>query len=185
LSSWLKSFPDLEEVSAWYSAWKSAFPVALVENNERIRQPFNFALEMMNVAMLADEDDQEGLNEEARKWDTKINVETSYFKQVEMRKEEFVMTSRLDDLAQKSSLSSLSGSTTHLQDHSMTFKQMIEALAVSNNCTFLPRDKIFEGKQVWTFNKTLCYMHDNVLFAKKENNNWVPVSLEELLLISQ
>lgn len=56
LLNWLSINPDFEEVSEWYSGWKSLFPLGLLEDKD-MDEPFNAALNLMNVALMSEEDE--------------------------------------------------------------------------------------------------------------------------------
>ena len=56
LSNWLSINPDFEEVSEWYSGWKSLFPSGLLEDEDMI-EPFNAALNLMTIALTSEEEE--------------------------------------------------------------------------------------------------------------------------------
>ena len=41
----------------------------------------------------------------------------------------------------------------------VTFKDVVETYAADNGITFMPKkDRTHEGKQIWLFGKSLCYL---------------------------
>ena len=68
----------------------------------------------------------------------------------------------------------------------MTFKDVVETYAADNGITFMPKkDRNHEGKQIWLFGKSLCYLDRDVVFVYiSSTSNWKPIGLEELLKIS-
>ena len=50
LHSWITSAPNYDEITKWYTGWKSMFPEALL-NDGAIKEQFNRALDTMNRAV--------------------------------------------------------------------------------------------------------------------------------------
>jgi len=181
LSGWLKASPDLEDVSAWYETWKSAFPADLIEGNESMRRPFNLALEMMNSALL--EDDEVAASEAAHVWDKQLNVETNYFKVLEARSKELSLENRLHNLSRPET----SSSSSSFRHTDVSFKQVVELFAAQKGVVFMPKEgRTEDGKQLYSFGSTVCYLHDSVVYARdKMSSTFRAVSLETLLTNSQ
>ena len=61
----------------------------------------------------------------------------------------------------------------------------MEAYAADNGVTFMPRPgRVHEGKQIWVFGKSTCYLDQDVVFASSGDGTWRPMGLEDLLKIS-
>lgn len=68
---------------------------------------------------------------------------------------------------------------------SVTFKDVVEAFAANNGVTFMPKaGRMHEGRQIWLFGTSLCYLDQDVVFTFVSENNWRPIGLEELLKLS-
>lgn len=68
---------------------------------------------------------------------------------------------------------------------SVTFKDVVEAFAANNGVTFMPKaGRVHEGRQIWLFGTSLCYLDQDVVFTFVSENNWRPIGLEELLKLS-
>lgn len=65
---------------------------------------------------------------------------------------------------------------------------MVETFAANNGITFIPKvGRIQDGKQIYLFGKSLCYLDQDVVFVStviKTVNEWRPIALEALLKIS-
>ena len=67
----------------------------------------------------------------------------------------------------------------------MTFKDVVECYAADNGVTFIPKASRFhEGKQIWMFGKSSCYLDRDVVFVYVADKTWRAIALEELLKIS-
>lgn len=67
----------------------------------------------------------------------------------------------------------------------ISFKDVVEAYAADSGVTFMPRPgREHEGKQVWVFGKSTCYLDQDVVFASVGDGTWRPMALEDLLKIS-
>jgi hypothetical protein len=69
------------------------------------------------------------------------------------------------------------------------FKEVVETFAANNGITFIPKvGRVQDGKQVFMFGKSLCYLDQDVVFVstatKTVTAEWRPIGLEELLKIS-
>jgi hypothetical protein len=62
---------------------------------------------------------------------------------------------------------------------------VVESFAAENGVAFMPKNgKFQEGKQVWKFGKSSCYLDQNVVFVYVTDGEWRPIGLEELVNIS-
>lgn len=67
----------------------------------------------------------------------------------------------------------------------VTFKDVVGAYAESSGVAFVPKaGREHEGKQIWLFGKSLCYLDRDVVFTYESENLWRPIGLEDLLKIS-
>lgn len=67
----------------------------------------------------------------------------------------------------------------------MTFKDVVESYAADNGITFIPKaGRNREGKQIWMFGKSLCYLDRDVVFVYISDQIWSAIGLEELLKMS-
>jgi tuftelin-interacting protein 11 len=67
----------------------------------------------------------------------------------------------------------------------ISFKDVVEAYAAESGVTFMPRPgRVHEGKQIWVFGKSNCYLDQDVVFASAGDGTWRPMGLEDLLKIS-
>jgi hypothetical protein len=67
----------------------------------------------------------------------------------------------------------------------LSFKELVESFAESNNVTYAPKDGHYiDGKQIWLFGNCHIYIEHDVVFTKNfsASNSWTPITLEELLL---
>jgi hypothetical protein len=91
----------------------------------------------------------------------------------------------------------------------VTFKEVVETYAMRNNVEFVPKmGRMYEGKQLWQFGKSLCFLDQNVVFvstaekagkrsagasaegadggaSRQELYGWAPIALEDLLQLSK
>ena len=74
-----------------------------------------------------------------------------------------------------------------------SFKNVVESFAETHGVTFLPKQgRLIDGKQIWTFGNESVYIENDVVFvssyqstATTTSTTWKPVTLNELLLLSQ
>ena len=73
----------------------------------------------------------------------------------------------------------------HRRDVALSFKELVESFAESNDVLFAPKDGCsIDGKQIWLFGSCHTYIEHDVIFLRNHSasNSWTPVTLEELLL---
>jgi tuftelin-interacting protein 11 len=190
LSFWLATAAaDLSEISQWYIGWKSLFPEEMLAN-DRIAAYFNHALELMQHSLSGAEGTLDVL--------PGVAAGGSYFEVVERRKRDIAAVKRLKELRSEEgggSSGSGSGSAAYhsanasAQGHSVSFKEVVEEFAQRNGVTFLPRmGRLQEGKQVFQFGKSSCFLDQGVVFMMKKKGNgqssWDPIALDEMLSVS-
>jgi tuftelin-interacting protein 11 len=232
LHTWLLS-PDTDfaEVSDWYTGWKGLFPEALLQE-EKVAECFTLALEMMQTSLSVEEGDGHNAAENPMNaFDAVLQrmEKDNYFTLIEQYKTLQRAQRRLDALQAESdsqyanrlfhagisgaggaghSLSGAKGPTSSYKQ--ITFKEVVETFAMRNNVEFVPKlGRMFEGKQLWQFGRSLCYLDQNVVFvstaakegkrgggdsgvgggqdhaSRQELYGWSPVALEDLLQISK
>jgi len=192
LAKWLASpSADFGEISEWYSGWKSMFHQTTLEKDEVILGYFNLALEMMQSVLAYDEtEDNSGRGGPLAQFQGVLGALSgnNYVKQLESRKQEM----RIQQTHQQQ-LQAVKNAK-HTASLSITFKEVVEAFAELHNMEFTPKvGKLLEGKQLWQFGRCVCYMEHNVIFTlegsgtgnKEKDRRWIPVDLEELLVMAR
>ena len=67
----------------------------------------------------------------------------------------------------------------------VTFKDVVESYAADKGVAFIPKASRFhEGKQIWMFGKSTCYLDRDVVFVYIADQTWRATALEEILKIS-
>ena len=196
LINWLALSPDHMEVIEWYSGWKSLLPEGLLED-EDIMEPLNMALNLMNEALNSDNEEGGGEGGGGGGGTKKIDItsisETSYCIFVEKKLTAIKMRERLDILnkddryspAMDGGVSSNGFGAPTGRAGEITFKDVVESYAANNGVAFIPKaGRVHEGKQVWLFGKSTCYLDRDVAFVYEAEKRWKPIALEELLRIS-
>lgn len=182
LSSWLTSeAPDFSEITQWYLGWKSLFPEEMLAD-DGIAVYFNHALELMQHTL-------GGSGASMPIMPSGVPVGCSYFEVFERRKKEIFAMKRLHELKQEKSGSGVNHISAATFSAHSTFKDLIEEFALRNGVPFMPRTgRLQEGKQVFQFGKSLCFLDQGVvfLFRKKQHggSSWDPVTLEDMLAVS-
>jgi len=184
LVTWLSSSPDLEEIVQWYLGWKSVFPEKLLEEPDML-ESFNSALDIMNIALTAKEHEYGMLLKKAGS----DVLDTSYFNVVEKKISENSMKDRLQELNKSSRYTPGTVNEGIPSTRGVLFKEVVETFAANNGITFIPKvGRVQDGKQVFMFGKSLCYLDQDVVFVstatKTVTAEWRPIGLEELLKIS-
>lgn len=183
LCSWLTSeSPDFSEISDWYVGWKSLLPAEML-SDESIALYFNHALEVMQHVLNGD-------NSSITVLPHGVVDDGTYFSAVERRKRDAAAVKRLQELrteqgAYSSSIYTASSNSTS----SVSFKDLVEEFALRHNLTFLPRTgRLQEGKQVFQFGKSNCFLDQGVVFLHRKKSDggssWNPVTLEDMLQVS-
>eukprot|EP01038_Epipyxis_sp_PR26KG_P007689 gene7689-10460_t len=176
---------NLSEISQWYSGWKSLFSETLLKD-ELIMGPFNMALDMMKTVLMN--------NSISSFHETLLAIERqNYFNIYEKKSIEMKAKIRLSELQSGNGKQNISAKRKHNSQAVSTFKEVVEEFALENNIEFAPRSgRLYEGKQVWLFGNNNCYFDQNVIFVSKSDvikghgeDQWQPISLEDLLVISK
>jgi hypothetical protein len=204
---------DFEEVTAWYAGWKELIP-AVLQAEDNIVQCFNIALEMMQAAMMAEDDSAIAAALQPFEKTLETLESTNYFALIEQRKMvqraqrrlEAMEAEEANNYAKSVKMATVAGfGAGASSSKQITFKEILESFAARNNVEFTPRiGKFYEGKQLWQFGRATCYMEQNVVFvstndktgkrelhdrhdsvSKKDLYGWRPVDLEELLSLSK
>ena len=72
---------------------------------------------------------------------------------------------------------------THTGEIGVTFREVVESFAAQHSVTFAPRPgRTYDGRQIFNFNGTSCYLDNNQSVAYIEMaTKWGPISLQDLL----
>ncbi|KAG8199464.1 hypothetical protein JTE90_000329 [Oedothorax gibbosus] len=169
LYTWLTHSPNYEEVTKWYTGWKSMLPPSLL-NHPTIKEQFRQALDIMNRAVSTPQGllgQQPGAKESM-----------AYLTNVERQQElDRHVKSRRDYEAMMQTIRSSSSTTTITS----SMKDLLEKKAEESNIIFMPvAGRYQEGKQVHRFGNNLLYLDRTVIFVFNQKT-WVPTSLQSLL----
>ncbi|VDP14527.1 unnamed protein product [Soboliphyme baturini] len=146
--------PDYNEITQWYTGWKSMFRADLLAM-PAIREQFNLALDMMNQILSGN------LPPPCARRDASIPPVEPYLRKPEL------LTARVAS----------PGLTVPV-----SFTELIERRAIDMGIPFMPvPNKYREGKPVFRFGPFLIYVDMNVIFMQQQMNQWIPVSLEQLV----
>lgn len=194
LSDWLTvlspSGPDFSEVSQWYLGWKSLFPDVL-QQEEGIVKAFSIALDMMQLVLSGETGDQTVAAAIRDVVHTYKSQHTSYFDVVHKKTMQKTVQTRIAELQpQHVNTNNIQGNG---HGHvSIKFRDVVEMFAETHGVEFVPRaGKMYQGKQVWSFGKCVCYIDRDVMFLHKSSSTneltltWVPISLDDLLSIAK
>ena len=116
----------------------------------------------------------------------------SYFKIIEAWKVEERTKERLEELS-RSSTAVFGRSQRNVTGGmaSVPFKVVVESFAAKHGVAFAPKfgtgSKLPDGRSLWQFGKSSCYLDQDVVFVEKSvggKSSWSPVSLEDLLQMS-
>lgn len=179
-------------MARWYLTWKEIFPDSLVKE-PIITHYFSEALDMMAVSLShATAADMPRVKDMAavKRFiiPPALTLGNDYFSLVHKRKRHNIAMRKLETLERSASYSS----GRHGNGSNTSFKDVVEAFALSNDMTFLPKRTgngtvltSDDGLPLWVFNdRVTCYIDQNVLYAKVEVNKvvtWKPMVLDSLL----
>jgi tuftelin-interacting protein 11 len=227
LYTWLRADgTDFSEVSVWYSGWKGLFPESLLAE-ERVTECFALALDMMQTSLSAE--GEEGENAMFAFEAALRRLENDdYYSLIEQHKTLQRAQKRLDVLQAEEitghylpgsgkmgmggmgGMAGMTGMAAPSTYKQVTFKEVVETYAMRNNVEFVPKmGRLYEGKQLWQFGKSLCFLDQNVVFvstaekagkragmdtgasgadgnaSRQELYGWAPIALEDLLQMSK
>ncbi|GFY44287.1 tuftelin-interacting protein 11 [Trichonephila inaurata madagascariensis] len=153
LFTWLTHSPNYEEVTKWYTGWKSIQ-----------------ALDIMNRAVSAPQGllGQQPGAKESMAYLTNVERQQELERHVKPRRDYEAMVQTIRGATSTASLTS-------------SFKDLIEKKAEESNILFMPvPGRYQEGKQVHRFGSSLLYLDRGVIFVFNQKT-WVPTSLQSLL----
>ena len=155
-------------------------------SDDRIAVYFNHALELMQHTL-------SGAGGPVSVLPQGVVPGNSYFEVVERRKKDMAAVKRLQELradyaTPRGDFSAGVGGSAGPAS-SVTFKDFVEEFAKRNGIEFLPRTgRLQEGKQVYQFGKSSCYLDQGVAFMLRKKasgaSSWDPVTLEDMLVVS-
>ncbi|CAL1280519.1 unnamed protein product [Larinioides sclopetarius] len=169
LYTWLTHSPNYEEVTKWYTGWKSMLPPSLLAHPV-IKEQFRQALDIMNRAVSAPQGllGQQPGAKESMAYLTNIERQQELERHVKPRRDYEAMMQTIRGATSTASITS-------------SFKELIEKKAEESNILFMPvAGRYQEGKQVYRFGSSLLYLDRGVIFVFNQKT-WVPTSLQSLL----
>lgn len=152
---WLNQQPNLEQVSRWYTGWKSMFSPDLLQHPS-IAEHFRRAIELMHRSSgLA-------LPNESPSSSSSSSLQTNQSTKVQppaLMDLQIVPPPQLD------------------------FKELVSQKCAERGIIFAPMPGRREaGKQVYRAGKLFCYIDRSVVMASDGNfSNWSPISIQTLL----
>ncbi|RLN50204.1 hypothetical protein BBJ29_000483 [Phytophthora kernoviae] len=166
LRKWVSGTPNLSELEKWYSGWKLLFDKNGLATNKRLIVHFHGALVLLQVAV-----ESVGMPAESRLLVPELNrsAATNYQDALVMARDEI-----------KESPTRQAPTSPRSVPRSVSLKDVIENLAISNNLTFKPKG-FHDGQQVYSFGKHQIIVEQGVVFVEKTKGAFEPVELEHLL----
>lgn len=159
LCTWLSSNPNFDEVTKWFSGWKSMFSEALISDHQ-IKEELNKALELMNRAATGT---WQGGPRESMSFLSRGERQQEYRQQLAQEKRE------------------IPGARSAMSNVPASFKELLQARAEENNLVFVPiPNKTWEAKQVYSYGRSQIYIDRGVVFVF-DNGQWIPISLNNLV----
>ncbi|CAF1091177.1 unnamed protein product [Rotaria magnacalcarata] len=151
LNVWLNTNPNYQEIQRWYSGWRSLLPLAII-NHTVIKEKLTEGLVMIDRRISGSVNVQ-STPQPPPLPNVNINYEAIYNRGVATTSSTVVSS----------------------------FKDLVEKKASDHNLLFLPiTNRTFEGKQVYQFGNANIYIDKNVIFVY-ENNQWIPLRLNDLI----
>uniref|UniRef100_A0A224Z2P8 Tuftelin-interacting protein 11 n=1 Tax=Rhipicephalus zambeziensis TaxID=60191 RepID=A0A224Z2P8_9ACAR len=173
LAGWLQHNPNYQEISKWYTGWKSLFSDALLQQTS-VREQFKVALDMMNRAVSGLPVVPPGPGAGQQAPPGLLGYRPAPPPPQHMPQE------AAGGRPEYSHMQTIRTSTTPANAQ-MTFKELIEQRAQEKNLLFVPMAHRFqEGKQVYRLGHVMLYLDRNVIFVFN-GKTWVPTSLQSLL----
>ncbi|XP_077493306.1 septin interacting protein 1 isoform X1 [Amblyomma americanum] len=172
LAGWLQHSPNYQEISKWYTGWKSLFSDALLQQPS-VREQFKVALDMMNRAV-------SGLPVAPPVGGVGQQAPPGLLGYRPAPPQHVPPQEPIGGRPEYSHMPTIRSSTT-AANAQMTFKELIEQRAQEKNLLFVPMAHRFqEGKQVYRLGHVMLYLDRNVIFVFN-GKTWVPTSLQSLL----
>ena len=171
LCTWLSNNPNYEEVTKWYSGWKSMMPEVLLAH-PIIKEEFNKALMTMNRAVSSQQRHIPGARENM-----------AYF-----TSQERMYSPRPPPPPPPPAPVSMQSQAQHnaavaARAAAFSFKDLVEQKAEENGLLFMPvPNRTWEAKQVYRFGRVFVYLDRGVIFLQDpQTMQWMPVSLQTLV----
>lgn len=172
LAGWLQHAPNYQEISKWYTGWKSLFSDTLLQQPS-VREQFKMALDMMNRAV-------SGLSVAPPVVAGAGQAPPGLLGYRPAPPPPHMPQEPMGGRPEYSHMQTIRSSTTPANAQ-MTFKELIEQRAQEKNLLFVPMAHRFqEGKQVYRLGHVMLYLDRNVIFVFN-GKTWVPTSLQSLL----
>lgn len=153
LTVWLNHSPDYEQVSKWYSGWKSMFSESLLQQPV-IKEHFRKALDLMNRAV---SNPGQSLNQPSQ--------EPTYQETTPQQRYE-AMAEAVKTAAQIP----------------QGFKDLLQKRCEERGIMFVPLvNRWREGKQIYKMGNQQIYIDRSVIFVSGPGGVWQPISLNKAL----
>jgi tuftelin-interacting protein 11 len=174
---------NFTEICGWYEGWQSIFPRSILDDEEYVLPVLKFALEVMKEVasrrMSYDKRNDQPLSIDlslAYKSALQCIDRTDYYVLMKKHLVDAKFKEKIENTQKFQADRGLSSFTTSLRD-------VMAMMAEKHELDFKPKlGRSIEGKQVWEFGKTLCYIENNVIYSfRSANNSWLPISLDELV----
>lgn len=158
LCIWLNSKPNYDEVSNWYSEWKTLLGDKLAQHPS-IKAKLSQGLMMMSRSVSG----------------AQVSYHTSGMSE-ERKSKPMEEATSIDSEQLKTK-----GMQTSSNPSISTFKDMIEKKAADHNLLFLPvLNRFKDNRQVYRLGNLNIYMDRNVVFML-QNGVWIPTSIQEMI----
>eukprot|EP01122_Echinamoeba_exundans_P009123 TRINITY_DN3151_c0_g1_i1.p1 TRINITY_DN3151_c0_g1~~TRINITY_DN3151_c0_g1_i1.p1 ORF type:complete len:911 (-),score=216.68 TRINITY_DN3151_c0_g1_i1:1684-4416(-) len=179
LHAWLSSDePDFDEVTAWYMSWKQQFP-DLLQNQDRIKQLFAYALKMMNSALSADSPDQILAPPPAPHY-SPLSFTPSKARSQNANSSQIIPQEPGDSQRAANAAAPKKRTNTTFMD-TVSLKELLESMAAEKNILFMPiPNKTSGGKPVYKLGSQQVWF-DKDLVHKWADGGWKPIHIDDLL----
>ncbi|EGC33277.1 hypothetical protein DICPUDRAFT_80925 [Dictyostelium purpureum] len=166
--NWLnESNPNFEEISNWYSFWKTKIPDE-IKQIDTIKSKLSIAINLMKKSMK---------NEIININDYNIILNNHYNPNNNNNNNNNI-NNNTNNNTNDTNISNIS----HSNDlNNLSMKQMIEKIAINNGLLFLPSQKKNDkGQQIYTFDKYSIIIEKDLILLNN-NGKWEPANIQLLL----
>jgi len=192
LYSWLSSNPDFEEVSKWYTGWKSLLAPGLMAQ-PAMRTLMSRGLDIMNQAVTEPQSLPALMNRTMAELSSGMLIVASLpppasaasasaasaAASAPSRGAPGARPSVKPSAAAPSPMEEVSGVD-------MSFKEIVQSFAEMNSVEFVPnvRRGSYEGHQIYSFGKVSVYLDGQAIFVWQAGQ-WRPISMQNLLNLAR
>lgn len=176
---------DFEEICVWYEGWQSVFPKSILNNEENVLPLLKFALDVMKEVASRRVTNRSTSTQQSSAIDLSV-VYKSALQCVERSDYYELMRKHMVDRKFKENIDHIQKDQSDRGASSFTasLRDVMAMMAEKNNLNFQPKlGRNVEGKQIWEFGKTSCYIENSVIYSfRPANGTWLPISLDDLVL---